>query len=129
MAAFAVSFGENSLKNGSKVNKNAAVTAPTLIIRQPPGYYTVTITCDDTPYLLYMKANMFSNGTRGSLIANYQGPPPDFPLNGRYTVKHWKQIKRLTPPPSTPTNRTRFNLLSFADRYGLFEIGSITFIS
>lgn len=126
--SFAVSFGSDSLRNGAKVNKDAAATAPVILFAQPPGYYTVTLTCETTPYMLYCKTNMISNGTRGSVVANYQGPSPNAPLQLRYTAKLWRQARRFTPPPSTPTNRTRFNLLAFADTYGLIEVGSIRFI-
>ena len=128
MASFALSFGENSVKNGAKlVNKNAAATSPSLLIRQPPGYYAVSIACEDTPYLLYLKANMFSNGTRGTVISNYQGPSPNLPLNMRYTAKLWRQVRRLTPPPAAPNSRTRFSLVNFVAKYGLVEVGRITF--
>jgi hypothetical protein len=125
-----VSFGSDSIKNGSSVNKNSVASSPTVIFQDfPPGYYTITMTGIDVPYIHWIKSNMISNGTRGSIVANYSGPSPNALEKRRYTVAVWRQVGgRLSPPPKPPTSRARFSLDRFLDTQGLLPVASLAFV-
>ena len=125
-----VSFGSDSIRNGSSVNKNSVGTSPTLIFQDfLPGYYTITMTGIDVPYIHWIKSNVFSNATGGSVVANYSGPEPTALEKRRYSIAVWRQVGgRLSPPPKPPTNRARFSLDRFMDRHGLVPVASLAFL-
>lgn len=131
---FRISFGSNNTKNGSTVNKDATLTAPTLLVPAdiPVGYYTVTMVGIDEPFLHWIKVNMPSTMKSGKEILVYEPPfvDPLIPVPGlrRYVVTLWGQTRgRLTPPPRAPASRTRFSLPRFAKKHGLAEVMSIGF--
>ena len=125
-----VSFGSDSLKNGSSVNKNSVGTSPTVAFQDfPPGYYTITMLGVDVPYAHWIKCNVLSSGQRGSIVANYSGPTPNAIAKRRYVVTVWHQVGgRLSPPPRTPTNRARVSLDRFVARHGLVAVSSVGFL-
>lgn len=125
-----VSFGSDSIKNGSSVNKNSVGTSPTVIFQDmPPGYYTILMLGIDLPYVHWIKSNVISNGTRGSIVANYSGPAPNAIDKRRYVVSVWRQTGgRLSPPPRAPLNRARFNMDRFAAKNGLMHAASLAFL-
>lgn len=124
-----VSFGSDSIKNGSSVNKNSVASSPTVVFQDmPPGYYTITMLGVDVPYAHWIKCNVISNGTRGSVVANYSGPVPTVLEKRRYIVTAWHQLGgRLSPPPKPPTNRALFSLDRFVARHGLVAVASVGF--
>lgn len=128
--SFLVSYGSNSVKNGSSVNKNAVATSPTVIFQDlPPGYYTITMLGVDLPYVHWIKCNVLSNGTRGSVVANYSGPAANAVDRRKYIVSIWRQVRgRLSPPPRTPLNRARFSMDHFAAKHALDLVGSLVFL-
>ena len=125
-----VSFGSDSIKNGSSVNKNSVGTSPTVIFRDmAPGYYTIMMTGMDVPYVHWIKCNVISNGTRGSIVANYSGPTPNALDKRKYLVSVWRQGGgRLSPPPRTPLDRARFNVDRFVAKNGLVFAASVAFL-
>jgi len=125
-----VSFGADSIKNGSSVNKNSVATSPTVIFQDvPSGYYTLTMMGLDVPYVHWIKCNIISNGTKGSVVANYSGPDPNALDRRRYAVSLWRQEGgRLSPPPKPPTNRTRFSIDRFATRHALSLVSTVVFL-
>lgn len=83
----------------------------------------------DVPYVHWIKSNVISNGTRGSIVANYSGPTPNTVAKRRYMVSVWRQVGgRLSPPPRTPLNRARFDIDRFAAKNGLAYVASIAFV-
>ena len=125
-----VSFGSDSIKNGSSVNKNSVATSPTVIFQgMPPGYYTIIMTGIDVPYVNWIKCNVISNGTRGSIVANYSGPTPNAIDKRLYMLSVLRQAGgRLSPPPRTPLNRARFNLDNFIAKHALVHAASLAFL-
>jgi phosphatidylethanolamine-binding protein (PEBP) family uncharacterized protein len=125
-----VSFGSDSIKNGSSVNKNSVGTSPTVVFQDmSPGYYTITMMGIDVPYVHWIKCNVISNGTRGSIVANYSGPAPNALDKRRYLVSVWRQTTgRLSPPPRAPLHRNAFNLDRFVSKNGLLYVASIAFL-
>ena len=128
--SIAVSYGSNSLKNGSSVNKNSVGTSPTVIFQDMlPGYYTIIMTGVDLPYVHWIKCNVISNGTRGSIVANYSGPAPNAVDKRRYLISVWHQAGgRLSPPPRAPLNRARFNMDRFVAKNALVHVASLAFL-
>jgi phosphatidylethanolamine-binding protein (PEBP) family uncharacterized protein len=125
-----VSFGSDSIKNGSSINKNSVATAPTVIFQDMlPGFYAITMLGIDVPYAHWIKCNVISNGTRGSVVANYSGPTPNALDKRRYIVTAWHQpAGRISPPPKPPTNRARFSLDRFVARHNLVAVASVGFV-
>jgi hypothetical protein len=125
-----VSYGSDSIKNGSSVNKNSVGTSPTVIFQDmPPGYYTILMTGIDLPYVHWIKCNVISNGTRGSIVANYSGPAPNALEKRRYLISVWRQSGgRLSPPPRTPLNRARFDADRFVAKNALLPVVSLAFL-
>jgi len=127
--SFAVSFGSNSIKNGSSVNRNSVATSPSLVFNVPPGLYTITMLGVDVPFVHWIKCNMNSKASKGSIVANYRGPDPEIMLPQRVVVTLWHQTTgRLTPPPRAPPSRTHFKIENFAARHGLLEVASLAFL-
>jgi len=130
--SFVVSFGSDATKNGSTVNKNSMLTAPTLITSVPPGWYAVTMTGIDPGYVHWIKCNMPSTGRGGSVVTVYEPPvatPLPLPQPARFVITLWRQPARLTPIPRGPTSRARYSIPNFAQRNGLMEVASIVFAS
>lgn len=129
MSIFSASFGTDSIKNNvtATVDKDAVITAPAFVVALEPGYYTVTMVCLDVPFAHYIKCNMYSNGKSGSVVLNYQGPPPEIVERRNYVITCWRQPARISPPPRAPVSRARFSLENFAAKYGLLAIKSIHF--
>lgn len=129
MALF-LSYGSDSVKNGSSVNKNSVATSPTVIFKDfAPGYYTLTLLGIDLPYVHWIKSNMISNATRGSIVANYSGPVPDALDKRRYVLIAWRQMNgRISPPPPAPTNRAQFSMDRFVSKHNLCYVSSVTFL-
>lgn len=125
-----VSFGADSIKNGSSVDKNSVATSPTVLFQDvPPGFYTITMMGVDVPYIHWIKCNVLSNGTKGSIVANYSGPSPNAVDRRRYIVTLWRQeAGRLSPPPKPPTNRARFSLDRFVSKHKLNPVSNLVFL-
>lgn len=125
-----VSFGADSLKNGSSVNKNSVGSSPTVIFKNfAPGYYTIAMTSVDVPYVHWLKCNVYSNGASGSVVVNYSGPDPSIIEKRMYSVTAWRQLDgRFTPPPKPPTSRARFSLDHFVSKYNLAAVAGIAFL-
>lgn len=131
-----ISYGSGNTKNGSTVNANATLTAPTLLVpieALPPGFYTVTMVGIDTPYLHWISTNMPSTFKQGKDILVYEPPFTDvvFPSSGkpqRFVITLWKQQRgRFKPLPRAPRSRTIFSLPKFAVKHGLIEMSSVGF--
>lgn len=130
MSLFSASFGSNSIKNNvtATIDKNAVITAPAFVMSGLfPGYYTITMICMDAPFAHYIKCNVYSNGKSGSVVLNYQGPPPEIVERRNYVITCWRQPARISPPPRAPVSRARFSIENFVARYALLEIKSIHF--
>lgn len=126
----AVSFGTDSVKNGTSVNRNATATAPSTILSGLiPGFYALTMVAVEAPFVNWIKVNIPSTGRAGSVITEYQGPARDLLQPRRYVVTLWRQTAgRLTPPPRGPTSRTRFSLANFAAHHHLLDMMSVGFV-
>jgi hypothetical protein len=131
-----VSFGSNNRnQNNRTINRNSTLTAPTLLVAGLlPGWYTVTMTRTDVPYLHWIKVNMPSTIKAGKEIVPYEPAVTDPALPTpalspmHFEIVLWRQTRgRLTPPPTAPTSRSRFNLDSFARKQGLEVVDAVRF--
>lgn len=126
---FAVSYGMNSIQNGTTVNRNSATNPPAVLTHVPPGYYTISMMDVTTPYLLWLKTNIPSTGRGGSLVVQYEGPNPEPGRTHSFAITLWRQPRRMSPPPKGPRDRAVFNLNVFAEKYALVQMATVGFKS
>lgn len=136
-----VSFGSNNGNQNSRtVNRNATLTAPSLIVSGlKPGYYTVTMArigsrgITDIKYLHWMKVNMPSTIKDGKDVLVYEAPLSDFrvpPLvPAHFVITLWHQAAgRFVPPPQGPPRpQTKARFLRFLNKNFLDDVAHVQF--